>query len=198
VPPGECGADIVTGEGQSFGIPTSFGGPYLGFFATNKKYLRSMPGRLVGETVDRQGRRGFVLTLATREQHIRRNKATSNICSNEALCALSATIYLSLLGKVGLKKLAQLNLLRSEYAKKKISGLKGFKLKFNGPAFNEFVIESKIDPGQLNMILAKKGIIGGLPLKEFYPELNNTLLFCVTECNSREDIDRLCAALNDL
>ena len=145
-PPGAMGADIVAGEGQSLGIPLSFGGPYLGIFTTREKFVRNMPGRLVGETVDLEGKRGFVLTLATREQHIRRERATSNICTNEGLCALMATIFLSCLGKEGLRELAMMNLSKAEYAKKVISRIRGCKLTFSAPTFNEFVLEIEGDP----------------------------------------------------
>jgi len=163
--PGEFGADIVTGEGQALGNPVSFGGPYLGLFATREKYIRNIPGRLVGRTVDANGKTGYVLTLSTREQHIRREKATSNICSNQALCALSATIYMSLMGKEGLKKLANLNLQKTNYAKELISGIKGYKLKFKNPIFNEFVIETPVNPDEINKGLLKEGIMGGLNLE---------------------------------
>ena len=140
-PPGAMGADIVAGEGQSLGIPVSYGGPYLGIFTTQEKFVRNMPGRLVGETIDLEGKRGFVLTLATREQHIRRERATSNICTNEGLCALMATVYLSCLGKEGLKELAMMNLSKAEYAKKAVSRIRGCKLNFIAPTFNEFVLQ---------------------------------------------------------
>jgi len=193
--PGELGADIVAGEGQSFGIPVSYGGPYLGFFAARKKDLRSMPGRLVGETVDSEGRRGFVLTLATREQHIRREKATSNICSNEGLCALMATIYLSLLGKQGIREVAKQNLAKAEYAKQKIAALPGFSLPFDGPTFNEFVVEAQEGADVVLGRLEAAGILGGIALKRWYGGMPGRFLVCVTEQNSREEIDTLVAAL---
>ena len=189
--PGEFGADIVTGEGQALGNPVSFGGPYLGLFATREKYIRNMPGRLVGRTVDTNGKTGYVLTLSTREQHIRREKATSNICSNQALCALSATVYMSLMGKEGFKKLSILNLQKANYAKELISGLKGYKIKFNSPVFNEFVIETPANPDEINKNLLKEGIMGGLNLEKFYPELKNCMLICVTENHMKEDVDKL-------
>ncbi len=193
--PGELGADIVAGEGQSFGIPLSYGGPYLGFFAARQKDLRTMPGRLVGETVDREGRRGFVLTLATREQHIRREKATSNICSNEGLCALMATVYLSLLGKEGIREVAQQNLAKAEYAKKKIAAIPGFSVPFAAPTFNEFVVEAPEGADVVLAALEQQGILGGISLGRFYGDMPRRLLVCVTEQNSRAEIDALAAAL---
>jgi glycine dehydrogenase subunit 1 len=194
--PGECGADIVVGEGQSFGNHLNFGGPYLGFFATKETYLRSMPGRLIGQTEDKHGRTGYVLTLSTREQHIRREKATSNICTNEGLCALTATVYLSLLGRTGLRELALLNLRKTAYAKAAFSKLRGYEVRFSGPTFNEFVVRSKKrTPAQVNRALLGKRIIGGMELGRFYPELADCLLLCVTEENSREEIDALCKAM---
>lgn len=189
-PPGEWGADIVAGEGQSLGIPLSFGGPYLGIFATKEKFVRNMPGRLVGETVDLEGKRGFVLTLATREQHIRREKATSNICTNEGLCALMATIFLSCLGKEGLKELALMNLSKAEYAKKVVSGIHGCQVAFASPTFNEFVLRIAGDPEKVLERLRSEGILGGLSLGKFYPELDHHVLVTVTEMNTRQEIDR--------
>lgn len=189
-PPGEFGADIVAGEGQSLGIPLSFGGPYLGIFATRDKFIRHMPGRLVGETVDIEGKRGFVLTLATREQHIRREKATSNICTNEGLCALMATIYLSCLGKKGLRELALMNLSKAEYAKKLVSRMKGGKVAFSAPTFNEFVLEIRGNPEKVLKNMMTEEILGGLDLVRFYPELDHHLLVTVTEMNTKEEIDR--------
>jgi len=194
-PPGEFGADIVAGEGQSLGIPLSFGGPYLGIFTTRNQYVRTMPGRLVGETVDLEGKRGFVLTLATREQHIRREKATSNICTNEGLCALMATIYLSCLGREGLREVAMMNLSKAEYAKKAASTSKGCSQTFSGSTFNEFVLEIDGDPEKVLGEMKKEEIIGGLPLAKFYPELNRHLLVTVTETNSKEEIDRWAKSL---
>ncbi|MBI5892866.1 MAG: aminomethyl-transferring glycine dehydrogenase subunit GcvPA [Deltaproteobacteria bacterium] len=190
-PPGEFGADIVVGEGQAFGNGLNFGGPYLGFFAANEKYLRNMPGRLVGETVDKNGKRGFCLTLATREQHIRREKATSNICTNEGLCALSAAIYLTALGKNGLMELARLNLSKAHYLKEQLKNIKGIKPAFTAPTFNEFVIDVNQDADIVNKFLLKQGIIGGVPLKRFYPQLKSHILLCVTEMNTKEQMDML-------
>ncbi|MFQ5883116.1 MAG: aminomethyl-transferring glycine dehydrogenase subunit GcvPA [Candidatus Methylomirabilales bacterium] len=195
-PPGEAGADIVAGEGQALGNGLSFGGPYLGFFASREVYLRSMPGRLVGQTEDREGRRGYVLTLSTREQHIRREKATSNICTNEGLCALAAAIFMVTMGRRGLREMALLNLQKARFTREKVSKVRGFGLKFGGPTFNEFVVVSKRRaPQEVNRALLKRGIIGGLPLARFYPELRDCLLCCVTEQISREEIERLCKAL---
>ena len=189
-PPGAMGADIIAGEGQSLGIPVSYGGPYLGIFTTREKYVRNMPGRLVGETIDLEGKRGFVLTLATREQHIRRERATSNICTNEGLCALMATVFLSCLGKEGLKELALMNLSKAEYAKKAVSGVRGCKLNFTAPTFNEFVLQIEKEPERILEKLREEKILGGVPLKGFYPELDRHLLVTVTEMNRKEEIDR--------
>ena len=188
-PAGAAGADFVVGEGQSFGNPLNYGGPYLGIFAAREKFMRRIPGRLVGATVDKNGKRGFVLTLQTREQHIRREKATSNICSNEALCALAAGVYLAALGK-NLKQLAELNIYKTQYLKNKLLELTGWKEVFPSPVYNEFVLrcpDSKI----VNEKLKNEGIIGGYELQKDYPELKNTLLFCATEMISKEDIDRV-------
>jgi glycine dehydrogenase subunit 1 len=183
------GADFVVGEGQSFGNPLNFGGPYLGIFASTEKFLRKIPGRLCGATVDKEGRRGYVLTLQTREQHIRREKATSNICSNEALCALAAGVYLACLGK-GLKKLAELNVQKMHYLKSKLEELPGWRPVFSGPVFNEFVMRCP-DPAAVNMKLQKQGIVGGYELGKNYPELQDGILFCATEMLRRQDMDRV-------
>ncbi len=189
-PPGAMGADIVAGEGQSLGIPISYGGPYLGIFATLETFVRTMPGRLVGETMDLEGKRGFVLTLATREQHIRRERATSNICTNEGLCALMATVFLSCLGKEGFKELAMMNLSKAEYVKKVVSRIRGCKLNFSAPTFNEFVLRIEKDPQKVLEKLREESILGGLALGRFYPELDRHLLVTVTEMNKKEEIDR--------
>ena len=192
-PPGQLGADIAVGEGQSFGNALNFGGPYVGFFAAKEAYLRSMPGRLVGETVDRDGRRGFVLAVATREQHIRREKATSNICTNQALCALAALVYLTAFGKQGLRELAGVNLSKAEYAKRTLSSVGS--LRFSSPTFNEFVLTLNEDPTAVLSGLLNQGIIGGLALKRFFPEMTHEILVCFTERNSREEIDRFAGLL---
>jgi glycine dehydrogenase subunit 1 len=195
-PPGDSGADIVAGEGQSLGIPVSFGGPALGIFTTRDQFVRNMPGRLVGETVDLEGKRGFVLTLATREQHIRRERATSNICTNEGLCALMATIFLSCLGKEGLREMALMNLSKAEYAKKVVSRVRGCKPAFSGPTFNEFVLQVEGHPEEILKSLKEEKILAGLPLAKFYPELSRHLLVTVTEMMPRESIDLLAEGLN--
>ncbi len=196
--PGEYGADIVVGEGQPFGNPVSFGGPFLGFFACKEKYMRRMPGRIVGATVDRNGQRAFVLTLQAREQHIRREKATSNICSNEALCALAFTMHLSALGKEGIGKLARLNLQKAHYAAAQITQLPGYELPFSTSFFNEFIIKTTLEPAKITAELLKEKIVGGLDMNRFFPEFKNHLLFCVTETKSKEDIDRLVASLEGI
>ncbi|HEA67658.1 MAG TPA: aminomethyl-transferring glycine dehydrogenase subunit GcvPA [Desulfobacterales bacterium] len=188
--PGTLGADIVCGEGQSFGIPQSFGGPGLGMFASKMKYVRNMPGRLVGKTKDADGKKGFVLTLATREQHIRRGKATSNICTNNSLCALASAIYMASVGSTGLKYLARLNHDKCEYLKKKLVNA-GFAICFGSPTFNEFVAEfPKGFETRYQELLGEK-IVAGYPIAADYPELPNHYLFCVTETKSKEMIDTL-------
>ena len=186
-PPAE--ADIVSLEAQSFGVPLGFGGPYCGVMATRDKFVRQMPGRLVGETADRNGKRGFVLTLSTREQHIRREKATSNICTNQALVALMCNIFMTIYGREGLKELAQQNLAKAHYAAEQFKK-SGAKLMFDSaPFFNEFVIQTKDDPHNINDRLLEQKIIGGFPLKKFYPELGNASLWCCTETTTRASID---------
>jgi glycine dehydrogenase subunit 1 len=197
--PGECGADIVVGEGQSFGISMSYGGPHLGLFATKEKYVRNMPGRLAGIAYDKNGNRGFVLTLATREQHIRREKATSNICTNQGLIALAATIYMETMGKKGLQEVAVQNAQKSAYAARRISEIEGFTLPFSAPRFNEFVVRAQKSAGEiLEKLSAEKNIIGGLALSKYYPENPNDFLVCVTETNSREQINKLVNGLKEI
>jgi glycine dehydrogenase subunit 1 len=188
--PGESGADIACGEGQSLGIAQSFGGPYLGVFTTREQYTRNLPGRLVGKTVDREARVGFVLTLATREQHIRREKATSNICSNQSLLALSAAVYLASLGKHGLRELARLNYDKAEYLKGRLREA-GLRLRFSGPTFNEFVVEFPPGSEARYQDLLGEGIVPGLPLAPYYSDLENCYLLCVTEAKTKEDLDAL-------
>jgi glycine dehydrogenase subunit 1 len=189
-------ADIVSLEAQSFGVALSYGGPYCGVIAAKEKYLRQMPGRLVGETKDTQGRRGFVLTLSTREQHIRREKATSNICTNQALVALMATIFLVVYGKQGLRELALHNLAKADYAAKQFSSIGGARLLFSGsPRFHEFVLETSESPEQLNSLLLQQKVIGGLPLSRWYPELGHASLWCTTELNTRAQIDHAVSLL---
>ncbi|MEG6522259.1 aminomethyl-transferring glycine dehydrogenase subunit GcvPA [Desulfotomaculum sp. 1211_IL3151] len=193
--PGQCGADIVVGEGQSLGIPLSYGGPYLGFMVCKEKLVRKMPGRIVGQTVDVDGKRGYVLTLQAREQHIRRDKATSNICSNQALCALAATVYLSLVGRRGLRQVAELCLQKTAYAKKLLSSLPGYQLPWPTPVFKEFVLKTKVSPEKINQELLKDNILGGLDLGIYYPELAGHMLFCVTEKRNRQEIELLAQRL---
>jgi glycine dehydrogenase subunit 1 len=189
--PGELGADIAVGDGQSLGNSLSFGGPYLGFMAVTEKLMRKMPGRIVGETVDKDGNRGYVLTLQTREQHIRREKATSNICSNQALNALIATIYLTLIGKEGLKQVAELCLQKSHYAYNQLINTGKFSSVFNKPFFKEFVLKSNESVCELNNKLLKSNIIGGYDVEKNYPELKNCWLVAVTEKRTKEEIDYL-------
>ncbi|MCF8067946.1 MAG: aminomethyl-transferring glycine dehydrogenase subunit GcvPA [Desulfobacterales bacterium] len=188
--PGSMGADIVAGEGQSLGIAKSYGGPALGMLGSKKEFMRMLPGRLVGKTTDQDGRPGFVLTLATREQHIRREKATSNICSNNNLCALSAVAYMASLGGTGFRKLAQLNHDKAEYLKSELKKAGG-KIPFESPTFNEFVVRFKNGFDKKYARLKDKKILAGLPLATFYPELENHYLMCVTETLKKEDMDML-------
>jgi glycine dehydrogenase subunit 1 len=197
-PPGEFGADIVVGEGQPLGIPLSFGGPYLGMFATRKEFVRKVAGRIVGETVDGQGRRGYVLTLTAREQHIRREKATSNICTNQGIMALAATIYLSLLGKSGFKKVAELCYQKAHYAASKIATLPGYTLCVNAPFFHEFVVCCPMPVSDLNTHLLDHGILGGFDLGNYYPSLTNHMLVATTEMNTKDEIDLFCDVLKEV
>ena len=197
--PGECGADIVVGEGQSFGIPMSYGGPHLGLFACKEKYVRNMPGRLAGIAYDKNGNRGFVLTLATREQHIRREKATSNICTNQGLIALAATIYMEAMGKKGLQEVAMQNAQKAAYAKKKIAEIPGFEIAFSAPTFNEFVVRAPKNAAELlENLRTDKNIIGGLALSKYFGESENDFLVCVTETNTKTQIDNLVEELKSL
>ncbi len=194
-PPGALGADIVVGEGQGLGVPMSFGGPNLGVFAAKQDLVRRMPGRLVGATVDLDGRRGFVLTLQTREQHIRREKATSNICTNVALCALMATIYLAIMGKRGLRTVGELSLAKAHYAAAAFSEVPGVRLRFRAPFFKEFTLQLPKSPERVVKRLMKDRILAGLPLKALDRHYKDCLLVAVTEKRTREEIDRYCRAL---
>ncbi len=198
-PPGECEADIVVAEGQSFGVPACFGGPHVGFFATREKFVRQMPGRLAGIAYDKNGNRGFVLTLATREQHIRREKATSNICTNQGLIALATTIYMETMGRRGLQEVAYQNVQKANYAKFRISQLEGFEIAFSSPTFNEFVVRFDGDAADLlDRLRIEKGIIAGLPLSRYFPENQTEFLVCVTELNTKEQIDQLIDSLSQI
>ena len=192
--PGHYGADIVTGDGQPLGIPSSFGGPFVGLFATKQEYIRQMPSRLSGRTVDKNGKTGYVLTLQTREQHIRRERATSNICTNEALYALASTIYLAAMGKQGLRQVAELCYHKAHYAAAKIGELPGYSLPIDGPFFQEFVVQCPSAPADINKKLMEQNILGGLDVSERVP---NGMLLCVTEMSSRDDINALVAALSE-
>ncbi|PYS90671.1 MAG: aminomethyl-transferring glycine dehydrogenase subunit GcvPA [Acidobacteria bacterium] len=195
--PGACGADIVVGEGQSFGIPMSFGGPHVGLFATQEKFVRQMPGRLCGVAYDKNGNRGFVLTLSTREQHIRREKATSNICTNQGLIALAATIYMEAMGKQGLQEVAEQNAQKAAYAKQKIAAIEGFSIPFSGPTFNEFVVRALRPAADvLEKLRMDNGIIGGLALSKYYERQDTDFLVCVTETSTKTKIDDLVNALS--
>jgi glycine dehydrogenase subunit 1 len=194
--PGSMGADIVTGEGQSLGLRMSFGGPYLGFMSTRKKYVRKMPGRIVGEAADAQGRRGFVLTLQAREQHIRRDKATSNVCTNEALCALTALVYLSLLGREGLRETAQLCADKASYAYQKLTAIEGVRPYFRAKwFFNEMVLDLPCEASEVIGRLIEKGIAAGFPLSRYYRGMDNAILIAVTEKRTKEEIGVLAEAL---
>ena len=193
--PGSAGADVALGEAQSFGIPLSYGGPYLGFMAVRSEFVRELPGRLVGQAKDSEGRIGYVLTLATREQHIRRERATSNICTNQGLCMLAATLFMATLGKQGMRELAQQNRSRAEYAKAVLSRTPGCRVPYGGPSFNEFVLQLPKDAAKVHRSLLDKQIVAGLPLSEYFPERTQDLLICVTETNSRAQIDRFAQEL---
>jgi len=196
--PGEMGADMVVGEGQPLGIPMSYGGPYLGFFTTRNKFVRKMAGRLVGESVDARGQRAFVLTLTPREQHIKRERATSNICSNQGLLALAAGVYMSLLGQNGMKQVAELCYHKAHYAVEKIAEIDGFDLSFDTPFFHEFAVTCPEPVAEINAYLLEHGILGGYDLGEEYPEMGNQMLIAVTEMNSKEEIDAFVAVLSEV
>ena len=196
--PGDYGADIVVGEGQSLGSPIGYGGPALGIFAAKSAQVRKLPGRIAGKTVDDRGQTGYVLTLQTREQHIRRERATSNICTNQALLALGATIYLAALGKAGFCELGEQCLRKAHYAQQRVAAIKGFMPLFKRPFFDEFAVASPLPAEQLNAALRTRGILGGYDLRRDYPELGDAVLFAVTEARTRNDIDALVAALEDI
>lgn len=196
--PGELGADIVVGEGQPLGIPLSFGGPYLGYFAVREEYVRRIAGRIVGETVDQDGTRAFVMTLRPREQDIRREKASSNICTNQGLMALAATIYLSLMGKNGLRKAAELCYHKTQYAADRIDDLLHFSVDRSQPFFNEFIVKCPVPVSEINALLSERGILGGVDLGEDYPHLKDHMLLCVTEMNRKVEIDTLVEVLKEV
>jgi glycine dehydrogenase subunit 1 len=197
-PPGEFGADIVTGDGQPLGLPLSFGGPYLGIFATKKEYIHKVAGRLVGETVDKEGKRAYVLTLTAREQHIRRERATSNICTNQGLMALASTVYLSALGRSGLKQVASLSYHKAHYAYDRITKIPGYQAWSSAPFFNEFVIKCPKPVDEINFHLLDHGIIGGYDLSQIYPGLQGHMLIACTEVNTRQEIDGLVNVLTEV
>jgi glycine dehydrogenase subunit 1 len=196
--PGEFGADVAVGDGQALGNPMSLGGPAFGFFATRRELIRQMPGRIVGATTDAKGRKGYCLTLQTREQHIRRERSTSNICTNQALNALAGTVYLAAMGPSGLRQVAELCLAKAAYAKEAIAGIPGFSIPFQAPTFKEFTVRSEIAPARLRKQLLKSGILGGVDLSRHDRGLKNHLLFAVTEQRRREEIDRLVETLKRL
>ena len=196
--PGDMGADIVVGEGQPLGIPMSYGGPYLGFFTTRKKYIHKMAGRLVGETVDNRGQRAYVLTLTAREQHIKRERSTSNICSNQGLMALASAVYLSLLGQTGFRQVAELCYHKAHYAAEQINNLNGYNLCFDTPFFHEFSVCCPKPVVEINAHLLEHGIMGGYDLGQDYPALKDHMLIAVTEMNTREEIDLLVEILEEI
>jgi len=197
-PPGSYGADIVVAEGQPFGAGLNFGGPYLGIFAAREQFVRKMPGRLVGETTDSEGRRGYVLTLSTREQHIRREKATSNICTNQGLIALIAAMYLAYMGKSGLRQVAEQCYHKAHYAAAQIDQLAGYQVVTPGAYFNEFVVACPKPVAEVDQALLKKGVLGGYDLEQDYPDRKNQMLVCVTEMNTKKQIDWLVEALKSI
>ncbi len=196
--PGELGADIVVGEGQSMGIPLGYGGPYLGYFAIKQKHVRKIAGRIIGETVDASGKRAFVMTLRPREQDIKRERATSNICTNQGLMALAASIYMSLMGKNGLRRVGELNYHKAHYAAETIDRLYGYSVDKSKPFFNEFIVACPRPVAEINAALLEEGIIGGYDLSQHYFHLQDRMLLCVTETNSKEEIDRLVEILGGL
>ncbi len=196
--PGEMGADIVTGEGQSLGLPLNFGGPYLGIIATRKKFIRAMPGRIVGQTADKNGKRCFVNTLQAREQHIRREKATSNICTNVSLCAIQSVIYMSLLGREGLKELAQLNLDKAEFTRREIEKIPGVQVKRSSPTFNEFTVVLPKDASLVVEAMIAKGFAAGFPLGRYYPGMEKCMIVAVTEKRTKEEILSYTQSLKDV
>jgi glycine dehydrogenase subunit 1 len=197
-PPGEYDADIAVGDGQPLGLPVAFGGPYVGLFTCKKEFMRKMPGRLCGKTVDVDGNPGFVLTLQAREQHIRREKANSNICTNQNLCATAFTINASMLGPEGLREMAELNLQLAHYAADQLGSLPGYKISFSAPFFNEFVLQVPGDVETLHKKLLDRGLLVGLLLKNYFPKLANHLLINITEKKTKEDIDRLVSVLRSV
>ena len=197
-PPGEYGADIAVGDAQPLGNPLNYGGPYVGYFACRKKHVHKMAGRLVGQTVDVEGRRGFVLTLSAREQHIRRERATSNICTNQALCALAAAVYMAVMGKAGLRKVAELCYHKAHYLASAIDALNGYALMTRKPFFNEFVIRCPRPAAEINAALWERGIIGGLDLGRFFPDRQEQMLLCATEVHDRAALDTLVSALEEV